>query len=59
VDMNKFYAQLYKKHRMVVTDGRFFQMARHFRIAGVSDPETLAKGLQRLDEALRDSLKRS
>jgi aspartate/methionine/tyrosine aminotransferase len=56
VDIKKFYAQLYKKYRMVVTDGRYFQMPRHFRLAGVSDPETLAKGLQRLDEALQDSL---
>jgi hypothetical protein len=56
VDIKKFYAQLYKKHRMVVTEGRFFQMPRHFRVAGVCAPETLAKGLQRLDEALADSL---
>jgi len=56
VDVKKFYAQLVRKYRMVVTDGRFFQMPRHFRLAGVSDPETLAGGLQRLDEALQDSL---
>jgi aspartate/methionine/tyrosine aminotransferase len=55
VDINKFYALLYKKYRMVVTEGRFFQMPSHFRMAGVMDPENLAKGLQRLDEALKDS----
>jgi len=56
VDINKFYARLYKKYRMVVTEGRFFQMARHFRMAGICAPETLVNGLQRLDEALQDSL---
>jgi aspartate/methionine/tyrosine aminotransferase len=56
VDVKKFHARLYKKYRMVVTEGRFFQMARHFRIAGVCAPETLADGLLRLEEALRDSL---
>lgn len=56
VDINKFYTQLYKKYRMVVTEGRFFQMPRHFRMAGVCAPEALANGLQRLEEALKDSL---
>ena len=56
VNIGKFYAQLYKKFRMVVTEGRFFQMPRHFRLAGVCDPETLAKVLPRLEEALKDSL---
>jgi len=56
VDVKKFYARLYKKYHMVVTEGRFFQMPRHFRIAGICDPETLAGGLQRLEDALRDSL---
>ncbi|MBU4268151.1 MAG: pyridoxal phosphate-dependent aminotransferase [Acidobacteria bacterium] len=55
VDIKKFYAQLYKKYHMVVTEGRFFQMPRHFRMTGVCDPETVAKGLQRLEEALKDS----
>ncbi|MCX6553698.1 MAG: pyridoxal phosphate-dependent aminotransferase [Candidatus Aminicenantes bacterium] len=57
VDVKKFHQRLYEKYRMVVTEGRFFQMAQHFRIAGVCAPETLADGLQRLDKALRDSLK--
>jgi len=56
VDIGKFYSRLYKKYHMVVTEGRFFQMPRHFRMAGVCDPETLVRGLQRLDEALKDSL---
>ncbi len=56
VDVTRFYAQLYEKHRMVVTEGRFFQMPRHFRMAGTCDPETLAKGLPRLEEALKESL---
>jgi aspartate/methionine/tyrosine aminotransferase len=56
VDINKFYAQLYKKYRMVVTEGKFFQMPRHFRMAGICDPETLARGLPRLEDALKDSL---
>jgi len=55
VDIGKFYSLLYKKYHMVVTEGRFFQMPRHFRMAGVCDPETLVRGLQRLDEALKDS----
>jgi aspartate/methionine/tyrosine aminotransferase len=55
VDIGKFYSLLYKKYRMVVTEGRFFQMPRHFRLAGVCAPEKLDKGLQRLEEALQDS----
>ncbi len=39
VDISKFYAHLYKKYRMVVTEGRFFQMPRHFRMAGVWRPK--------------------
>ncbi len=54
VDVKKFYAQLYKKYRMVVTEGRFFQMPRHFRMAGVQDPEVMKDGLQRLESALKD-----
>lgn len=57
VDVKKFHERLYRTYRMAVTEGRFFQMARHFRMAGVCAPETLANGLQRLDDALRDSLK--
>lgn len=56
VDVKKFRARLYDHYRMVVTEGRCFQMPRHFRIAGVCDPVTLADGLQRLEDALRDSL---
>lgn len=56
VGIKKFYAQLYKKYHRVVTAGRFFQMANHFRLAGVCAPEILADGLRRLEEALRDSL---
>jgi len=56
VDIKKFHARLYKQYRMVVTDGRFFQMPRHFRIAGVCAPDMLADGLRRLEQALRDSL---
>ena len=55
VDIKKFYAQLYKKYRMVVTEGRFFQMPRHFRMAGVLAPEEMKKGLRRLESALKDS----
>jgi hypothetical protein len=40
---------------MVVTEGRFFQMPRHFRLAGVCAPDKLDRGLQRLEEALQDS----
>ncbi len=56
MDIGKFYAQLYKKYRMVVTEGRFFQMPRHFRLAGVCAPDKLAEGLRRLESALKDSL---
>jgi len=56
VDIGKFYARLYEKYRMVVTEGRFFQMPRHFRLAGVCDAETLSRGLPRLEAALKDSL---
>ncbi|HSQ34729.1 MAG TPA: pyridoxal phosphate-dependent aminotransferase [Candidatus Binatia bacterium] len=56
VDMKKFHARLYKGYRTVVTDGRFFQMPNHFRMAGVCAPEPLAEGLRRLEGALRDSL---
>ena len=56
VDIKKFYAHLYKKYRMVVTEGRFFQMPRHFRMAGVLAPEVMKKGLRRLEMALKDSL---
>ena len=55
VDIKNFYAQLYKKYRMVVTEGRFFQMPRHFRMAGVLAPEAMKKGLRRLELALKDS----
>jgi len=57
VDVKEFHERLYKKYRMVVTEGRFFQMAQHFRIAGVCAPETLADGLQRLDKALHNARK--
>jgi aspartate/methionine/tyrosine aminotransferase len=56
VDIQKFIDQLYKKYHMVVTEGRFFQMPRHFRMAGVCESHTLAEGLQRLEAALKDSL---
>jgi hypothetical protein len=56
VDIKKFYAQLYKKYRMAVTEGRFFQMPRHFRMAAVLPPEAMKKGLRRLEMALKDSL---
>ena len=48
-DMENFYRHLYKKYRMVVTEGRFFQMPRHFRMAGVLAPEAMKKGLRRLE----------
>ena len=54
VDIKKFYAHLYKKYRMVVTEGRFFQMPRHFRMAGIWSPEHMASGLRRLESALKD-----
>ncbi len=56
VDVRKFHSRLYGKYRMVVTEGRFFQMPRHFRMAGVQDPEVMKDGLQRLEAALRESL---
>jgi aspartate/methionine/tyrosine aminotransferase len=56
VDLKKFHTLLYKKYRMVVTEGRFFQMPRHFRIAGIWKPEVMEDGLQRLEAALKDSL---
>ncbi|MBN2399579.1 MAG: pyridoxal phosphate-dependent aminotransferase [Candidatus Aminicenantes bacterium] len=55
LDMKKFHARLYKKYHMVVTEGRFFQVPRHFRIAGVCNSEMLADGLQRLEAALGDA----
>ncbi|MCU0275991.1 MAG: pyridoxal phosphate-dependent aminotransferase [Acidobacteria bacterium] len=55
VDIKKFYGHLYKKYRMVVTEGRFFQMPRHFRMAGIWAPEVMKAGLRRLELALRDS----
>ena len=54
-DIQKFYELLYKKHHMVVTEGRFFQMPRHFRMAGIWAPEVMARGLRRLESALRES----
>jgi aspartate/methionine/tyrosine aminotransferase len=56
VDIKKFYSLLYKKYHMVVTEGRFFQMPRHFRMAGVCAPKTMSEGLGRLEAALKDSL---
>lgn len=56
VDIKKFYSLLYRKYRMVVTEGRFFQMPRHFRLAGIWPPEHMAAGLQRLEAALKDAL---
>jgi aspartate/methionine/tyrosine aminotransferase len=56
IDIKKFYVLLYKKYRMVVTEGRFFQTPRHFRIASVCKPEIMEDGLQRLEAALKDSL---
>ncbi len=56
VDIKKFYVQLYKKYHMVVTEGRFFQMPRHFRMTGIWAPEVMKEGLGRLDAALKDSL---
>jgi aspartate/methionine/tyrosine aminotransferase len=55
LDLKKFHALLYKKYRMVVTEGRFFQMPRHFRMASVWEPEVMEDGLQRLEAALKDS----
>ena len=55
VDEKRFYEVLYRKYRTVVTEGRFFQMPRHFRMAGVCAPGKLAQGLQRLEAALKDS----
>jgi aspartate/methionine/tyrosine aminotransferase len=55
-DIQKFYERLYKKYRMVVTEGRFFQMPRHFRMAGIWAPEVMEKGLRRLESALKESL---
>jgi aspartate/methionine/tyrosine aminotransferase len=54
-DLKKFYDLLYKKYRMVVTEGRFFQMPRHFRIACIGKPEIMEEGLRRLEAALKDS----
>jgi aspartate/methionine/tyrosine aminotransferase len=56
VDIRKFHELLYRKHRMVVTEGRFFQMPRHFRMAGIWAPEVMEKGLRRLESALKESL---
>ncbi|MBN2347023.1 MAG: pyridoxal phosphate-dependent aminotransferase [Candidatus Aminicenantes bacterium] len=56
VDVRKFYPLLYAKYRMLVTEGRFFQMPRHFRLAGIWPPEVMEDGLQRLEKALKDSL---
>jgi aspartate/methionine/tyrosine aminotransferase len=56
VNVAKFHEGLYSEQRMVVTEGRFFQMPRHFRIAAVCDPAALATGLQRLETALGDAL---
>lgn len=55
VDVKKFYAVLYEKYRMVVTEGRFFQMPRHFRMAGIWSAEVMQDGLQRLEKALAES----
>ncbi len=55
VDIKKFHVRLYEQYRMVVTDGRFFQMPGHFRMAGVGPPDVLSEGLRRLEEALKDS----
>jgi aspartate/methionine/tyrosine aminotransferase len=55
LDLKKFHALLYKKYHMVVTEGRFFQMPHHFRIAGIWKPAVMEDGLQRLEAALKDS----
>jgi aspartate/methionine/tyrosine aminotransferase len=55
-DLKKFYALLYKKYHMVVTEGRFFQMPRHFRIASIWKPEVMEDGLRRLEAAMKDTL---
>lgn len=54
VDVKKFYPVLYEKYRMVVTEGRFFQMPRHFRMAGIWSAEVMQDGLARLEKALAD-----
>jgi len=56
VDIRKFHELLYKKYHMVVTEGRFFQMPSHFRMAGIWAPEVMAKGLRRLESALKESI---
>jgi len=56
LDLKKFHALLYKKYHMVVTEGRFFQMPRHFRMACIGTPEVMEDGLRRLEAALKDSL---
>lgn len=56
VDIKKFYAQLVPKHRLAVTEGRFFQMPRHFRMAGIWAPEVMQAGLRRLELALKDAM---
>jgi len=55
LDLKKFHTLLYKKYHMVVTEGRFFQMPRHFRMACIGKPEVMEDGLQRLEAALKDS----
>jgi aspartate/methionine/tyrosine aminotransferase len=55
-DLKKFHTLLYGKYHMVVTEGRFFQMPRHFRMACVGKPEVLEDGLRRLEAALKESL---
>lgn len=55
VDVKKFYPLLYEKYRMVVTEGRFFQMPRHFRMAGIWSAEVMQDGLARLEMALAES----
>lgn len=54
-DGKKFYATLLDKYRMVVTEGRFFQMPRHFRIAGIWSADVMEDGLRRIELALKES----
>jgi aspartate/methionine/tyrosine aminotransferase len=51
-DADRFCTLLREKYETSVVPGRFFEMPGHFRLSIGGDSATLARGLERLDQAL-------
>lgn len=58
IDVDKFYKILFEKYRTCVGPGHWFQMPDSYMRIGFGWPgkEELEKGLQRIDDAIKDSL---